>query len=75
MGTESNNNQSNEPKMGNKPAKITTLYSYVVELSYREGFYELDLSNNINNQYLVMSLTKDELKGLADFINQYLENN
>ena len=54
--------------------KITKFHAYLVELSYLEGLYELDLSNNLNNQYLVMSLTKDELKGLADFINQYLEN-
>lgn len=57
----------------NTTRKITTLYSYIIELSFNNNLYELDLSNNINNEHMVMNLTKEELKSLVDFINEYLK--
>jgi len=40
--------------------------------------YELftfDLSDNLSDDEFVMDLDRETLKGLADFINNYLENN
>jgi hypothetical protein len=40
--------------------------------------YELftfDLSDNLSDDEFVMDLDSETLKGLADFINNYLENN
>lgn len=36
--------------------------------------YNLDLDNVISWDMVRMSSTREELKGLADFINKYLEN-
>jgi hypothetical protein len=54
--------------------------------SYRADIYNFDVEQNgnlstltINNviswQWLQMQLTKDEIKGLANFFNQFVEEN
>lgn len=36
--------------------------------------YRFDLSDNWSNNNFVMNLDRETLKGMADFINKYLEN-
>lgn len=33
-----------------------------------------DLTDNCSNNYFLMDLDRETLKGMADFINNYLEN-
>lgn len=75
MGQESTKNQPNGVIMGNHPANSVRFDIYRANLSIEKGLYELELSNVIGWDNMVMRMTEKELKGLADFINKYLENN
>ena len=41
----------------------------------RYELFRFDLADNLSNDYFVMDLDRETLKGLADFIYKYLENN
>jgi len=60
--------------------------SLIIKDSYKADVFRFDLERHgsllnltINNaiswEWMKMKLTKEELKGLADFINNYLEKN
>jgi len=60
--------------------------SLVTKDSYKADIYNFDIEQcgkiinlTINNviswDWLKMKLTKEEIKGLADFLNKHLENN
>ena len=51
-----------------------TLTMNVVNSNKMELF-SFDLYDNILNEYWEMNLSREKLKGLADFILNYLENN
>lgn len=53
---------------------IKTIDVYKFKLFNHKDSYELELSNVISWELMVLKSTKEELKGLADFIYQYLEN-
>ena len=74
MGHESTKNQPNGAIMGNLPTNSLSFDIYRANLNLDKGLYELEFSNVISWELMGMKMTKDELKGLADFINQYLEN-
>jgi len=38
------------------------------------GLFDLTINNAISWDWMRMKLTRDELKGLSDFINTFLEN-
>lgn len=48
---------------------------YRVSLGLNKALYEIEFSNVISWELMSLKITKDELRGLADFINKYLENN
>lgn len=76
---------------GKKPTKTFKLIDIINGNDVDEAFgvtltlsddstkkYELfrfDLTDNTSNDEFVMDLDRETLKGLADFINNYLENN
>jgi hypothetical protein len=39
------------------------------------GLFDLTINNTISWDWMRMKFSKNELRGLADFINNYLENN
>lgn len=39
------------------------------------GLFDLTINNAISWDWMRMKFTKDELKGLADFLNQFTEEN
>jgi hypothetical protein len=41
----------------------------------RYELFRFDLTDNLSSDEFVMDLDRETLKGLADFINKYLENN
>jgi hypothetical protein len=60
--------------------------SLVIKDSYKADVFNFDVEQNgnlstltINNviswQWIQMKLTKDEIKGLANFLNQFVEDN
>lgn len=49
------------------------VYRFDVEEKYG-NMVKLDISNVISWDIMSMTITKNELKGLADFIYKYLEN-
>jgi hypothetical protein len=60
--------------------------SVVIKDSYKADVFNFDVEQNgglstltINNviswQWIQMKLTKDEIKGLANFLNQFVEDN
>jgi hypothetical protein len=60
--------------------------SIVIKDSYKADVFNFDVEQNgslstltINNviswQWIQMKLTKDEIRGLANFLNQFVENN
>jgi hypothetical protein len=60
--------------------------SLILKDSYKADVFKFDLERSgnlinltINNaiswEWIQMKLTKEELKGLADFINRFMENN
>lgn len=74
MGQESTKNQPNGAIMGSLPTNSISFDIYRANLSIEKGLYELELSNVIGWDNIVLRMTKDELRGLTDFINKYLEN-
>lgn len=40
----------------------------------RYELFRFDLADNLSNDYFVMDLDRETLKGMADFILKYLEN-
>jgi hypothetical protein len=38
------------------------------------GLFDLTINNTISWDWMRMKFTKNELRGLSDFINNYLEN-
>ena len=50
------------------------VYRFDVEYVVND-WYDVTLNNSISWDYMTVRATKKELKGLADFINNYLENN
>ena len=45
------------------------------ESTKRYELFRFDLADNMSNDEFVMDLDRETLKGLADFILKYLENN
>lgn len=74
MGQESTKNQRNHPKMGNRSTERYNFDVYRAEILRDGGYYELEMSNVISWELFGAKMTREELKGLADFIYQYLEN-
>lgn len=68
-------NETNAALMGNQPTNKLSFDVYRAELSNEGGSHRLELSNVISWELMVLKSTKEELKGLADFINQYIEKN
>jgi hypothetical protein len=75
MGMKSPINETNTSLMGQEPTKKLSFDVYRVELSKDGGSHRLELSNVISWELMALKTTKEELKGLADFIYKYLENN
>jgi hypothetical protein len=75
MGMKSPINETNTSLMGQEPTKKLSFDVYRVELSKDGGSNRLELSNVISWELMALKTTKEELKGLADFIYKYLENN
>lgn len=48
---------------------------YRFDLEKKSNLFEITINNVISWDYIKLSITKDELKGLSDFINNYLEKN
>ena len=74
MGHKSTKNQPNGAIMGAQPTKSLSFDIYRANPSIEKGLYELELSNVIGWDNMVLRMTKDELRGLTDFINKYLED-
>jgi hypothetical protein len=72
---ESHNNQSNQIEKGIEPTKSYRADIYKFDINTKNSIVDLTINNVISWDWLSMRLRKDELKGLADFINNYLENN
>lgn len=58
------------------------IYRFDIESSTQEvpntkyiAAFDITISNVISWDIFQLKMTKEELKGLADFINKYLENN
>lgn len=87
----SNKNNKPSIKLGSKPTKTFKLIDIINGNDVDETFgvtltlsdnstkrYELfrfDLADNLSNDEFVMDLDRETLKGLAEFILKYLENN
>jgi hypothetical protein len=71
----SHNNQSNQIEKGIEPTKSYRADIYTFDINTKNSIVNLTINNVISWDWLSMRLRKDELKGLADFINNYLENN
>jgi hypothetical protein len=74
MGQESTHNQSNMTIMGTNPTERYNFDVYRAEILRDGGYYELEMSNVISWELFGAKMTREELKGLADFIYKYLEN-
>jgi hypothetical protein len=74
MAQESQYNQDSISLGAQKPTKYS-FDIYRAELINNHGTHELEFSNVISWELFVAKMTRTELKGLADFINNYLENN
>ena len=48
---------------------------YSFDLEKRESIVNMTINNVISWQWIEMKLTKQEIKGLAQFLNQFVENN
>jgi hypothetical protein len=44
------------------------------DLEQNENTINLTINNSISWDWMKMKFTKEEIKGLADFINKFLEN-
>jgi hypothetical protein len=72
----SHDNQTNEIEKGIEPAKSYVADIYKFNINTINSMFDLTINNVISWDWLRLKLTKSELKGLADFINNYLgENN
>lgn len=87
----SHNNQKNQKKLGSRPTKTFKLIDIIDGNDVDEAFgvtltlsdsstkkYELfrfDLTDNTSNDEFVMDLDRETLKGLAEFILNYLDDN
>jgi hypothetical protein len=72
----SHNNQTNEIEKGVKPTRSSYLADiYKFDIDTKNSIVNLTINNVISWEWLRMRLTKSELKGLADFIYNYLEKN
>jgi hypothetical protein len=47
---------------------------YRFDVETKDNIYQFDVSNVISWDIIRLNMTKDDLKGLADFINKFLEN-
>lgn len=88
MRMKSHKNQKNQKKLGSKPTKtfklidsddIDEAFDVTLTLSdnstKRYELFRFDLADNMSNDYFVMDLDRETLKGLAEFILKYLEQN
>lgn len=48
---------------------------YSFDLEKRESIVDMTINNVISWEWIKMKLTKEEIKGLAQFLNQFVENN
>jgi hypothetical protein len=48
---------------------------YSFDLERRESIVDMTINNVISWEWIKMKLTKEEIKGLAQFLNQFVENN
>ena len=82
-------NKNNKPsiKLGSKPTKtfkiidsddIDEAFDVTLTLSdnstKRYELFRFDLADNMSNDEFVMDLDRETLKGMADFIYDYLDN-
>ena len=74
MGHKSTKNQPNGAIMGNLPTNSISFDIYRANMNLDKGLYELEFSNVISWELFGAKMTREELKGLADFIYKYLEN-
>ena len=83
----SNKNQKSSIKMGKKPTKtfklidsddIDEAFDVTLTLSdnstKRYELFRFDLADNMSNDEFVMDLDRETLKGMADFIYKYLQD-
>jgi hypothetical protein len=88
MRMKSHKNQKNQKKLGSKPTKtfklidsddIDEVFDVTLTLSdsstKRYELFRFDLADNMSNDEFVMDLDRETLKGMAEFILKYLENN
>ena len=47
---------------------------YRVDIEKTDGTFRVDVSNVISWDIISLNMNRDDLKGLADFINKFLEN-
>ncbi len=66
---------TNQPTIDIQPAKSYVADIYKFNINTINSMFDLTINNVISWDWLRLKLTKSELKGLADFINNYLENN
>lgn len=64
----------NRTKQTGYNKKTFNIIGDTVTLSLSDNI-RFDLSNNWSNDRFLMDLNKETLKGLADFIYEYLDNN
>ena len=66
---------TNQPTIDIQPTKSYVADIYKFNINTINSMFDLTINNVISWDWLRLKLTKSELKGLADFINNYLENN
>ena len=69
----SHNNQTNEIETGIEPTKSYRADIYKFDIDTKNSIVNLTINNVISWEWLRMRLTKNELKGLADFIYKTIE--
>jgi hypothetical protein len=74
MRMKSHNNQTNEIETGIEPTKSYRADIYKFDIDTKNSIVNMTINNVISWEWLRMRLTKNELKGLADFIYKYLES-
>ncbi len=68
MRMESHNNQTNEIEKGIEPTKSYRADVYKFNINIKNSIFDLTINNVISWNWMRMKFTKNELKGLADFI-------
>ena len=48
---------------------------YRVDIEKTDGTFRVDVSNVISWDIISLNMNRDDLKGLADFINKFLDHN